>query len=302
MATGCSDRASDPALSSIARAYPRVDGSTSTEPLAVLIACKAHGRPYTWRRGPAEERTVVPSDESRPDLAARIVREGHHHGTHDAYTALIDRRVDLILVAREPSTREVAAAARAGVVLDARPFALDALVFLVNSRNPVRDLPLERLRAVYGPGGPDRWSELGGAEGAIEAFQREQDSGSQELIGQFVMKELPMRDVREIPIVRTMAGPIHAVAMREAGLAFSVYYYVTNMARNGSVRMLGVDGVRPTRASIASRLYPLTSPVFAVLRKGTDPKASAAKLRDWLGTQEGRDALLESGYAPSPAS
>lgn len=286
----------------MARAWPGVDGSTSTEPLAVLIACKAHGLRYEWRRGPAEERTVVPSGERRPDLAARIVEEVHHHGTHDAYTGLIERRADLILVARQPSTRERAAAARAGVVLDLRPFALDALVFVVNARNPVRDLPLERLRAVYGPGGPMRWPELGGDEGVIEAFQREEDSGSQELIDQLVMRGLPMRDVREVPVVRTMAGPIHAVAMRKAGLAFSVYYYVTNMARNGSVRMLGVDGVRPTRASIASRLYPLTSPVYAVLRKGTDPEAPAAKLRDWLGTEEGRDALLESGYAPWPVS
>ena len=298
IATGCSDRASGRSLSTIAKAWPKVDGSTSTEPLAVLIASKAHGLPYDWSRGPAEERTVVPSGQMRPALAARIVREVHHHGTHDAYTELIDRRVDLILVAREPSTRERAAAARAGVVLDVRPFALDALVFVVNARNPVRDLPLERLRAVYGPGGTERWTELGGGEGTIEAFQREEDSGSQELIDQLVMRGLPMRDVQEVPIVRTMAGPINAVARRKAGLAFSVYYYVTNMARNGSVRMLGVDGVRPTRASIASRIYPLTTPVFAVLRQGTDPESPAAKLRDWLGTEDGRDAILESGYAP----
>lgn len=302
LAYGCSDRVSDPSLSGIARAYPRVDGSTSTEPLAALLACKALGLPYSWRRGPAEERTVVPSDQRRPDLAARVVREAHHHGTHDAYTALIDRRADLILVARGPSARELAAAARAGVVLDARPFALDALVFVVNARNPVKDLELEQIRAVFGPGGPRRWSEIGGRDEAIEAFQREQDSGSQELIEQLVMRGLAMRDVSETPIVRTMAGPINAVAMREAGLAFSVYYYVTNMARNRSVRTLGVGGVRPTRASIASRRYPLTSPVFAVLRKGTDPEAPSARLRDWLGTREGRDAVRESGYAPYPPS
>lgn len=187
-------------------------------------------------------------------------------------------------------------------MLDARPFALDALVFVVNARNPVKDLELEQIRAVFGPGGATRWSEIGGRDEAIEAFQREQDSGSQELIEQLVMRGLLMRDVSEVPIVRTMAGPINAVAMREAGLAFSVYYYVTNMSRNRSVRTLGVGGVRPTRASIASRLYPLTSPVFAVLRKGTDPEASSARLRDWLGTREGRDAVQESGYAPFPPS
>jgi len=29
--------------------YPRVDGSTSTQPLAILVACKALGVPYRWR-------------------------------------------------------------------------------------------------------------------------------------------------------------------------------------------------------------------------------------------------------------
>lgn len=302
LVASCSGETAGPSLSRVARAWPGVDGSTSTEPLAALIACRAHGLSYVWRRGPAEERTVVPSGGRRPDLAAKVVREAHHHGTHAAYTGLVARRADLILVAREPSSRELAAAERAGVVLDVRPFALDALVFLVNARNPVMGLSLERIRAVYGTGGPTTWPELGGTGGAIEAFQREEDSGSQELIEKLVMHGHPMRDVSAVPIVRTMAGPIHAVAMREAGLSFSVYYYVTNMARNPSVRMLAVDGVRPGRASIASGRYPLTAPVYAVMRKGTDAASPAAALRDWLFKEAGRDALLESGYAPLPDS
>ncbi len=253
---------------------------------------------YTWKQGPAEERTVVPSGGRRPDLAARIVRDIHHNGTHDAYTNLIEGRVDLILVAREPSQREFAEAARANVFLDVRPFALDALVFLVNQKNPVETVSLEKLRSVYSLGGLRGWSSLGGTTGSIEAFQREPDSGSQELMEKLVMRGSPMADENAVPVVRTMAGPVNAVAMRERGLAFSDYYYVTNMARNRSVRMLGIDGEFPTRSSIALRRYPLVSPVFSVLRKGSSAEENAPKLRNWLTTPEGESAVLESGYAP----
>src|SRR6266550_9088260 len=113
----------------LARNYPRVDGSTSTHPLAVLAACKLQGVAYEWRRPPTLERTVFPSRKDHPILAARIEDTIKHHGTHESYVALIDNKADLILVAREPSPPEVEAARRAGIGLDVTPIALDALVF-----------------------------------------------------------------------------------------------------------------------------------------------------------------------------
>lgn len=294
----CSRAERDPFGAAIARQYPRVDGSTSTHPLAVLIACKLQGVGYEWKRPPALERTVFPTHTLHPLLAAKIEENVRHHGTHEAYLSLIQDRSDLILVAREPSGRELEAARVAGVALDVKPVALDALVFVLNARNSIENLNADQIRRIFGSPGTRSWIDLGGPAAAIEPFQREPDSGSQELMEKLVMKGLPMRDEREVPRIYTMAGVVNKVAAHEKGIAFSIYYYVTNMAPDEHIRMIAIDGVRPTAATIASRAYPLTSEVFAVVRKGLPPGSPAASLLGWLQTGEGQAAVRESGYVP----
>ena len=79
------EKNTSPGLAAVSRDYPAVDGSTSTHPLGVLLACKALGVPYEWRTPPASERTVFPARDTHPLSAAQIEREIQHHGTHQAY-------------------------------------------------------------------------------------------------------------------------------------------------------------------------------------------------------------------------
>ncbi len=294
----CSRAPRDQSRAVIAASYPRVDGSTSTHPLSVLVACKLHGIAYEWKQPPALERTVFPSRKDHPFLASKIEKTVQHHGTHEAYAALIQDRTDLILVAREPSQRELDAARLARVDLDVISIARDALVFVVNVNNPVANLTLNQVRDIFGPRRTKSWTGLGGPDVAIEPFQREPDSGSQELMEKLVMKGLPMRDPREVPRIYTMGGVVSKVAMRERGIAFSIYYYLTNMAPNIRVRMIAIEGVRPTSKTISTGAYPLTSEVFVVLRKGMPPDSPAARLRAWLQSDQGQAAVQESGYIP----
>jgi phosphate transport system substrate-binding protein len=281
-----------------AEKYPRVDGSTSTHPLSVLVACKIQGVGYEWKRPPGLQRTVFPSRMAHPLLAARIEEEVRHHGTHEAFVALIQDKTDVIFVAREPSVRELEAARLAGVGFDVSPIALDALVFVVNVNNPIENLTMNQVRDIFGPPGTKSWAALGGADAAIEPFQREADSGSQELMEKLVMKGSPMRNEQEVPRIYTMAGVVNTVAVHERGVAYSIYYYVTNMAPNDRVKMIAIDGVKPTSSTIATRAYPLTAEVFVVLRKGMPRESRAALLRDWLQTAQGQAAVQESGYVP----
>jgi len=243
---------------------------------------------------------VFPDRVARPILASRIELEIVHHGTHEAYLSLVAGDADLILVARGPSSSEAEAARSAGVALDVRPIALDALVFVVNASNPVEGLTLDQLRSVYGPGRLPGWT-VGGPGMPIQPCQREPDSGSQELIQKLVMGDLPMRDAAGAPVIHTMGGVVHAVAMREWGIAFSIYYYVTNMAPNPATKLLAIEGVPPSPETIAAGAYPLTAEVHAGVREDAPPGSTAVLLRDWLLSEPGQAAIRESGYAPGAA-
>ncbi len=289
-----------PDVARIASEYPRVDGSTSAHPLQVLMACTLLDVPCAW----TDQSFFGPSSERRfgPDLFDTLTGNGEivasiwHNGTHSAYENLINKDTDFILVARMPSQDEIRLARLKGVELDIRPVALDAFVFLAHVDNPVNSLTLEQVREIY-TGKITQWDALGG-EGQINAYQRNRNSGSQELMEELVMKDARMIDAPDM-IFPGMMGPINAINNDPLGLGYSVYFYATYMLPDENVKLLGVEGVVPTSATIASREYPLVTEVYAVVRANMPSDSSIVMLRDWLLSNDGQVAVEESGYVPT---
>ncbi|MBN1812384.1 MAG: substrate-binding domain-containing protein [Anaerolineae bacterium] len=281
----------------IAQDYPRVDGSTSALPLQRVIACRILGIPCSWMKDIFGDSWTISPDLLRADASDLEQMDAIvHNGTHGSYVNLIDGQADFILVARLPSDDELEAARKSGVTLDVRPVALDAFVFLVNAENPVDDLELETVRDIYA-GRITRWME-GDLDGElITTYQRNPNSGSQELMEQLVMKGTPMVDSPDM-ILESMSGPINAVGEDRLGIGYSVYYYTAFILPDRRVKRIAIDGVAPTSANIADRTYPLTTEVYAVVREDTPQDSTARVLRDWLLTDEGQAVVAESGYVP----
>ena len=297
--------------SAIVANYPSVDGSTTTGPLARLLACDLLGVPCVWS-APASaniERTYVPDPNAAiPSQTASTITGIKFSTTHNAYVNLIEGKTDVLLEARLPSPDELAEASAKGVELETHAFALDAFVFLVNTNNPTENMALATLRDIYA-GKITTWSgasiDLGDPAAQIHAYQREPNSGSQELMKQMVMGTTPMVNAPEM-VVQTMVGPYNALGGNPVtgdggdrlGLGFSVYYYAAVMFSNPQVKMIGVDGVKPTSATISSRAYPLAAEVYVVTRKDAAAGSPALKYRDWLLSPDGQRVVKQSGYVP----
>ena len=297
--------------SAIVANYPSVDGSTTTGPLARLLACDLLSVPCVWS-APASaniERTYVPDPNAAvPSQAASTITGIKFSTTHNAYVNLIEGKTEVLLEARLPSSDELAEAKAKGVELETHAFALDAFVFLVNTNNPTENMPLATLRDIYA-GKITTWSgagiDVGDPAAQIRAYQREPNSGSQELMKSMVMGTTPMVDAPEM-VVQTMVGPYNAIGGNPVtgdggdrlGLGFSVYYYAAVMFSNPQVKMIGVDGVKPTSTTISSRAYPLAAEVYVVTRKDAAAGSPALKYRDWLLSPDGQRVVKQSGYVP----
>jgi phosphate transport system substrate-binding protein len=232
-----------------------------------------------------------------------------HEGTHQSYLRLLglsltpdeghpeQRRAEVALIARGPSEDELETARELGVEFDVRPVARDAFVFIVNAQNPVRSLTLEQLRAVF-RGEMTNWAEVGGEDRPIEAFTRDRNSGSEELMRDLVMDG---EDTIRAPesVLEGMMGPIDTVAGNPNAIAYSVYYYEEFMRPNPNNRLLAVNGIVPSAETIASGEYPLTTEVYVVTRGDLDPDSPAARLREWLLTEDGQRVVEDSGYVPA---
>jgi phosphate transport system substrate-binding protein len=219
-------------------------------------------------------------------------------GTHGAYMNLIEGRTDVIIASRDISRNEKASAAEAGVDLETAPLAIDALVFIVNPKNPVQNLTADQVRKIY-TGEITNWKEVGGVDHAITPYIRDADSGSQEKMETLVMKGLTMIDGSRMPeiIGSQMASPYLQLENDEYGIGYTPFFYCTAMIRDlMRVKMLSIDGVAPSKESLRADKYPFVSSIYAAIRKTEDHDSMAYKLYRFLFTKKGADMIDESGY------
>ncbi len=256
--------------------YPRVDGSTVTIPLSEALASRLMG---------------ITLEEVRPHIL--------HNKTHQAYVNLIEKNTDLIFVT-SPSKEELDLAASMDVTLEVIPIVSEAFVFLAHVDNPIDSLTYEEIRSIYA-GEITNWSEVGGPDLPIVAYQRPLNSGSQTGFLELVMKDkLPMEPPSE-QIIAGMSGLIDAVAAYESApdaLGYSYYYFVVDMWGNDQVRLLKVDGVYPSPETIASKEYPVGTAYYAVIRSDEPEDSPARQVIEWLLSDDGQILAKETGYVP----
>lgn len=254
--------------------YPRVDGSTVTIPLSEAIASKLTG---------------LSIEEVRPHIL--------HNKTHSAYVNLINNRADIIFVTN-PSEEELALAKEKGLELEVIPIVSEAFVFLTHAENPVKGLALEQIRQIYA-GNITNWSEVGGPNVPIVAYQRPVNSGSQTGFLELVMKDLKPMDAPTEKVVADMGMLIDAVAAYDNvpdAIGYSYYYFVVDMWGNEDVRLLEVDGVYPNQETIRTGEYPVKTAYYAVIRSNEPEDSPVRKMIDWILSEEGQKLAEEAGY------
>jgi len=275
--------------------YPRIDGSTSTDPLNHIIAAKLFGLKYEWENG-----GIVNLRNCPQSLTDKL----QCSQTHGAITNLIDNQTDLIIVARTMSADEKQYADNAGVSLIETPIALDALDFIVNSQNRINSLSIEQIQNIY-LGNTTNWNEVGGANEEIIPFIRNENSGSQEMMNELVMNNVGTPDGK-IPyayfdeILGTMVRVYTELTQNKNGICFTPHYYKEYMVYGKeNIKTLAINGIAPNKKSIKNKTYPFVANVYVSIRSDLDRNSMAYKLYEWLQTESGKRVIEESGYIPN---
>jgi phosphate transport system substrate-binding protein len=277
--------------------YPKADGSTSTEPLNAIIACKLFNIDYKWIGTADGTRHVEPNlNKNDTDKFLKLFKSSQ---THQSFINLIDKKADLILTARKMSPDEEAYADSKGVGLIETPIALDAFVFIVNPQNPIQSLTIKQVQDIY-MGKITNWNEVGGNDAEINPYIRNANSGSQELMEMLVMKDLEMIKFPEnsAELLFSMAGVLDTVSHDINSICYTVYYYKEHIAYMYNPKSVAINGIYPGRNTISNQSYPYVAEVYAVIRFNLDTSSMAYKLYEWLQTEEGKQTISESKYLP----
>ena len=222
-----------------------------------------------------------------------------YSNTDPAYTKLINNEADLIVVT-EPSEDELKRASDANVELEVTKVVNEGFVFFVNKDNKVDSLTLEQIRSIYS-GEITNWSEVGGTDTEIIAYQRPENSGSQTGLYSLVMKGLPVkaRTPKE-EVNLSMAGIIEYVSDYENGLdaiGYSYYYYANEMYYNENLKYLGINGIKPTYETIKDESYPILTAYYIVTRKD-ETNENVLKLKEDMLSKRGQEVATKAGYVP----
>jgi phosphate transport system substrate-binding protein len=138
--------------------------------------------------------------------------------------------------------------------------ALDGIAVIVNPNNPVSQLSIPQLRAIY-TGEIGNWSAVGGDNAPIELYGRDQASGTLEMFTEKVMSEDAQGKARlaNVPLNHQMgdSGLLVDAVMRSPN---AIGYVSSPLMRDAKALMIS-DGsgpaLKPTDLSVVTEDYPI---------------------------------------------
>lgn len=277
---------------------PRLDGATAAYPVYAAFVEAVYtwlGDCYIASKDKGEKGIVLAFVESDKPPFDKI----RCSKTDKAYERLINGETDIIFVA-EPSKehRELVKAKGDEFVLT--PIGYEAFVFFTNVKNPVESLTIEQLQGIYS-GKVTNWREVGGQSRQILPYQRPKNSGSQTVMENKVMKDIPMVEPTKESLAGGMGEIIKEVASYKNArnaIGYSFMYYSSSMIRNNQIKYIAVNGIKPAPDTVKNKTYPFTVPVYAVTLKSNN-RENVGRLISWILSEEGQSLIEETGYIPA---
>jgi len=218
-----------------------------------------------------------------------------YNNTPGGYALLAEKRIDLFLGVY-PSEEQKAYAEECGTTFIYTPVGTEAFVFFVHKDNPIDNLTTEQIKGIYS-GEITNWKQVGGKNGEIAAFQRNEGSGSQSMLQRF-MGDKPIMEAPTEMVNTMMAGIIEQVSnyrSKSNSIGFSFRYYVEGIIQNPDIKVLSVDGIAPTAENMRNGSYPIVTPMYAVTYEENTNENVDLLLR-WILSEEGQYIIEETGY------
>lgn len=235
--------------------------------------------------------TVLPITQKGAEIFMKknpgvsIVIEGS--GSGNGIKAILDGTCDIANSSREMKEGEFAKAKESGVDVEEIVVAYDMIVPVVHPSNPIKNLTVAQLKAIY-KGEITNWKDLGGKDQSIVVISRDTSSGTYEVWSEMVMKK---EDVFPRALLQASNGAIvNVIANNERAIGYIGFGYL-----NDSVKSLTVNDVIPTLANGKSGKFPISRKLYMYVNK-KKYSANTKKFVRYLLSKEGQKAVEEAGF------
>lgn len=204
-------------------------------------------------------------------------------GSGAGIQAILEGRCDIGLASRNLTDEEIANG------LEGTVLAYDGIAIIVNPSNPVSDLDIETIAKIY-TGEITNWQEIGGNDAEIVLIGREAGSGTRDGFESITGTEDSCQYRQELTstgdVITTVASNPNAIG------------YASLASVKETVKVLTVDGVAPSEATIVDGSYVVQRPFILVTKIGEELSESAQLFFDYITSEEANDVIREAGIVP----
>lgn len=251
---------------------------------------------------PAEEKQALAIDGSTTvgpigDAFAEVFMKSHNcsitvkkTGSGDGIAALIDGRCDIAMASRFFKPEEFKKAVEKGVYPVAHTIAMDGVCIIVHPSNPIKELTSQQVCDIY-MGKITNWKELGGPDMPIVAISRDTSSGTYEVFHEKIMKKQNLAAGVEYVNANPQA---HARVKTTPG----AIGYVGLGFLDSNVKALKINGVMPTKQTIANGTYPVSRPLFLFTNGYPELGSPIHAFCIFYLTEEGQSIIEAKGFVP----
>jgi len=170
----------------------------------------------------------------------------------------------------------------------AHVIAMDGIVVVVNSANPVSGLTKKQVKEIY-TGKISNWSGVGGNSGKIVVISRDSSSGTFEAFGALVLEG---QKVRPDALMQASNQAIASTVARTPGaIGYVGLGYVSS-----EVKGLLIDGVAASKETVLTNKYSIGRPLF--MYTDGKPTGVVRDFIDFVMSSEGQKIVDEQGFVP----
>jgi phosphate transport system substrate-binding protein len=221
-------------------------------------------------------------------------------GSGTGIAALISRTTDIAMTSRDMSKKEVEAARHYGVSPREYRVAQDGIAVVVSKNNPVGQLTLPQLSAIF-TGEYKNWKELGGADLQIVVLSRDRNSGTHMFFLEQVVKLGKKKSPQEFGPTVLMMPSNQAIVEEVCGNVAAVGYiglgYLTaNLKAMAVAKNERAGYVVPNHTTVANGTYPVARPLN-FYTNGV-PSGEVKIFLDFVLSSAGQKIVSEMDFVP----
>lgn len=173
--------------------------------------------------------------------------------------------------------------------LDGTVVAIDGIAMIVNKENPVKDLTIEQIAALY-KGEITNWSEVGGLDAPVVLIGREAASGTRDGFESITDTEDACKYNQELTstgdVVQTVSSNPNAIG------------YASLASVKDTVKLISVEGVTPSTKTIQDGSYKIQRNFVMVTKKNAELSPAAKSFFEFATSSAADEWIIEAGAVP----